>query len=171
MKHSKPIKPVSLRKGLTLIVEAVRYCRRVKRMQMPQAAYTKALREPVHFLWERRDGRSKLQAARFRSKNARGRRFGSGQLYFDHAIPFSYVEDKLLRLRRATPTKVKAILNKICIATLLTPMEHRRLAKRGYQSVMPKRWKGRYPFARYRAVHIPIEKNPAFTGKGCVERG
>ena len=34
---------------LDLIVEAVRYCQRVRDMGMPASSYSKALREPVHF--------------------------------------------------------------------------------------------------------------------------
>ena len=53
-------------KRLELIVEAVAYCQRVHSLGMPAACYTKALREPVHFLWERRAG-SKISSAQYRS--------------------------------------------------------------------------------------------------------
>jgi hypothetical protein len=35
---------------LELIVEAVRYCQRVKQLGMPSSCYAKALREPVYIL-------------------------------------------------------------------------------------------------------------------------
>ena len=41
---------------LHLILEAVNYCKKVRDMGMPSAAYSKALREPIHYLWEIKDG-------------------------------------------------------------------------------------------------------------------
>jgi hypothetical protein len=38
-------------KRLGLIVEAVRYCQRAKAMGMNPASHSKALREPIFFLW------------------------------------------------------------------------------------------------------------------------
>ena len=73
-------------KRLELIVEAVRYTQRVKAMGMPLAGYTKALREPIHLLWERRSGRSKDACVHFRSKAAVGLQRGAGTLLYDHAI-------------------------------------------------------------------------------------
>src|SRR5438874_6101242 len=43
---------------------------------MPASCYSKAVREPVHFLWERRRGKGKAGCAQFRSIAATGVRFG-----------------------------------------------------------------------------------------------
>ena len=82
------------RKRIELIVEAVRYCQRVKMLGMPVSCYAKALREPIHFLWERRSG-TKIHSAKYRSKAATGLRFGKGELVYDHAVPFRYLQDEL----------------------------------------------------------------------------
>ena len=58
-----------------LIAEAVRYCQRVKAMGMPVSCHSKALREPVGFLLECRNG-SKSKAAPYRSKAAVELRIG-----------------------------------------------------------------------------------------------
>lgn len=39
-------------KRLQLTAEAMRYCQHVAEMGMPSSCYSKALREPVHFLWD-----------------------------------------------------------------------------------------------------------------------
>jgi hypothetical protein len=63
---------------LELILEAVRYCQRVKEMGMSPACYSKALREPVHFLWERRGG-TKAKAPKYRSKAEKSIADGKGE--------------------------------------------------------------------------------------------
>jgi hypothetical protein len=74
--------------ALELIAEAVRYCQRVRSMGMPQNCYSKALREPIFFLWELRSG-TKTETAKFRSKKAKDISYGKGEIVRDHAIPFS----------------------------------------------------------------------------------
>src|SRR5215475_3817990 len=83
---------------LELIAEAVRYVQRAKAMGMPASAYTKALREPIHYLWERRSGRSKDNCAQFRSRDAVGRNRRDSRLCYDHAVPFKYLQDALSQL-------------------------------------------------------------------------
>ncbi len=94
-------------KRLELIVEAVRYCQRVREMGMPSSCYAKALREPVHFLWERRQG-SKIRAATFRSKDAIGLSFGSGLLVYDHAVPSSIFKPNCSNSRTSQQTQLRA---------------------------------------------------------------
>jgi hypothetical protein len=67
---------------LELICEAVRYCQRVTAFGMPSSCYSKALREPIHFLWERRSG-ARQRAARFRSRATEGLRYGKGEVVHD----------------------------------------------------------------------------------------
>jgi hypothetical protein len=59
-------------KRLDLIAEAVRYCQRVRAMGMPPSSYTKALREPIYFLWELRAGKPKDRCAQYRSRESLG---------------------------------------------------------------------------------------------------
>jgi len=153
-------------KRLQLIAEAVRYCKYVKKKGMPPTCYTKALREPIHFLWERRIGAipphfsgPKVCAAMFRSRKAKGVRFGKDKLVYDHAIPLNYLQDELLNLSSVTARRVKRLLNKFCIVVLITKKEDQKLNNANYQERMPDNWNGTSFRARYKAVGIKIVKN------------
>jgi hypothetical protein len=157
-------------KRLRLIAEAVKYCQRVKnkKVGMPHNCYTKALREPVHFLWERRVGASpphisgpKDCAAIFRSQAAKGLTFGKDQIVYDHAIPFKYLEDRLVNLRHVSIDLIRKLLKKFCVPVIVTKDEHRRLS-RNHQSGMPKDWNGVDPRARYKAAGIKTVKNKMY---------
>jgi hypothetical protein len=145
---------------LELIVEAVRYCQRVKGVGMPPSCYTKALREPVHFLWERRGGKTKAGIPCYRSKASVGLGFGEGQLVYDHAIPFRYLQSELLQLDDVTPEAVRDVLLRYEIRVLITKSENMRLNASGLQAKMPPTWDGTDPLARYKAVGIELVENP-----------
>jgi hypothetical protein len=145
-------------KRLQLIAEAVRYCQRVADMGMPSSSYSKALREPVHFLWERRVG-SKTRAARFRSRASLGLTFGDRLLVYDHAIPFKYLQSELLKLTDASADSVRDVLNKFSVVAFITREEDDALNRAGYGNGMPKNWDGVDPLARYKAVGIEIVDN------------
>ncbi len=154
------------KKRLQLIGEAVKYCQRVRNMGMPPGCYAKALREPVHFLWERRIGASpeqisgpKVCAAKFRSNAAKGLSFGKGALIYDHAIPLKYLQDKLLNLSDVRTDSLKKLLNKFCVPALITKGENQRIRCCGYRDRMPEGWNRVDSRARYRAVGIEIGKN------------
>ena len=144
---------------LELIIEAVRYCQRVKGMGMPPSCYSKALREPVYFLWERRAGRTKERIPRYRSQAAVGLGFGDGQLVYDHAIPFKYLQSELLQLGDVTPDAVRDVLLRHEIRVLITKSENARLNASGLRSEMPPTWDGADPLARYKAVGIELVEN------------
>src|SRR5437762_3111496 len=95
---------MDLTKRLELIAEAVRYCRRVSGMGMPSGCYTKALREPIFFLWECRDEKNKDRVAKYRSTSTIDVRRGTGSMRYDHAVPFKYLQDELLKLSDVTVT-------------------------------------------------------------------
>jgi hypothetical protein len=71
---------------LGLIGEAVKYCQRVRKLGMPENCYSKALRAPIQILWERREGKTKMAGATYRSKAAMGLGDRSSELRYDHAI-------------------------------------------------------------------------------------
>lgn len=127
---------------LKLIVEAVRYCQRVKGMGMPPSCYTKALREPVYFLWERRGGKTKERIPQYRSQAAVGSRFGDSELVYDHGVPFNYLQADLLQLDDATPEAVRNVLLRYETRILITKAENARLNASGLQSRMPPMWDG-----------------------------
>jgi hypothetical protein len=144
---------------LELIVEAVRYCQKVKRKGMPSSCYTKALREPVYFLWERRRGGSKYKLARYRSKDAVGLKSRDGQLVYDHAIPFNYLQSDLLELHDVTPEAVRKVLLRYETRVAITKSENDRLNASGLQSTMPEVWDHTDDLARYKAVGIELVDN------------
>ena len=137
------------RKRLELIAEAVRYCQRVQAMGMPVSCYTKALREPIHYLWERRTGKGKDHCAQFRSKATIGVRRHSGNLRYDHSIPFTCLQDQLLRLPEVTCDSVRQVLERHCVAVLITKDEEDHLNRQGLGKRMPAGWTGADPLARY----------------------
>ena len=145
-------------KRLQLIVEAVRYCQRVKKMGMPPSCYSKALREPVYFLWERRAG-SKINAPEFRSKDAIGLSFGNAALVYDHSVPFKYLQAELLKLSDVTTRSVRSVLNDFGAVVLITKEEDDLLNAAGYRSDMPEDWDGIDLLARCKAVGIEIVEN------------
>jgi len=145
---------------LTLITEAVCYCQRVKAMGMPATAYTKALREPIYFLWECRDALTKEQRPKYRSRQSLGIRFGGGSLVYDHAVPFRYLQEEPLALCAPCTDSVGNILNRHGVVVLITEQEDRLLRKAGYGSRMPEGWDGLDPFARHEAVGIELVPNP-----------
>jgi hypothetical protein len=144
---------------LKLIVEAVRYCQRVKEMGMPASSYSKALREPIYFLWECQETRNKERVAAFRSKASIGLRFGTGELVYDHSVPFKYLQVELLELSEVTVETVAAALRRYRAGVLITKEEDVRLNAAGYRSKMPKDWDGADHLARYKAVGIEIVNN------------
>ncbi len=146
-------------KRLELIAEAVRYCQRVRAMGMPVAGYSKALREPVYFLWECRDGLSKERRPKFRSTRALGMHCGTGVLIYDHAVPLRYLQEQLLSLSSVTVRSVRRVLDKYGIVVLITKDDDRRLSKAGLRSRMPEDWDGRDPLARYKAAGLELVPN------------
>jgi len=144
---------------LELIIEAVRYCQYVRDMGMPPACYTKALREPVYFLWECRGGKTKERIPQYRSRAAVGLRFGDGELVYDHAIPFNYLQTELLQLSDVTPEAVRNVLLRYETRVLITKSENARLNASGMQTKMPPTWDHTDPLARYKAVGIELVEN------------
>lgn len=137
---------------LELIGEAVKYCQRVRALGMPAAAYAKALREPVHFLWEPRFGKGKFGAARYRSRGSVGVRDGRGALVYDHAIPFRDLAAELLALTSVTNQSLKAILDRFGVVVIVTKEEDARLSSAGLGRTMPIGWDRSDPLARYKHV-------------------
>src|SRR5206468_6940112 len=81
----------------------------------------------VHFLWERRDGKSKQRCAQFRSRASMLVHHGSGALIYDHAVPFRYLQKELLDLRDVTRESVSNVLKKHCVVVLVTKEENDQL--------------------------------------------
>ena len=94
---------------LDLICDAIRYCQRVRDKGMPNSAWTKALRDPIHFLWEKRGG-NKLEAARYRSLASAGIPRGGGRIRYDHAVPFRALQAQLMEMADPSTDAVKEVL-------------------------------------------------------------
>ncbi|RTQ99847.1 hypothetical protein [Halomonas nitroreducens] len=151
-------KDMSESKRLELIAEAVRYCQRVSAMGMPASVFSKALREPIHFLWERRAG-SKTAAAQYRSISAVGLSFGKGKLVYDHAVPFICLQRRLLVLDTVDEPSNRALLERLNLIALITKDEDEILKSAGLNKSMPKDWDGNDPLARYREMGIELIPN------------
>lgn len=129
-------------------------------MGMPASCYTKALREPVFFLWERRHTNSKIQVAKYRSREAIDLEFGRGNLIYDHAVPFVYLQKELLELHEPTRESVRKVLDQYGTACLITKDEDIRLTQVGLQRKMPEGWDGSDALARYHFLGLEIVPNP-----------
>ena len=127
---------------------------------MPPSCYSKALREPIFFLWEVKDG-PKEKAAKYRSKAAVGLKHGKGEVVYDHAVPFNYLQKELLALDPVTPQSVAGALGRFGTAVLVTKAENALLSASGYGRSMPADWDGSDPLARYKAVGIELVENNA----------
>lgn len=148
---------------LDLICDAIRYCQRVRDKGMPNSAWTKALREPIHFLWEKRGG-NKLEAARYRSLASAGIPRGGGRIRYDHAVPFRALQAQLMEMAAPSTDAVKEVLVRDLTVCIITSEEEALLNAARLGSRMPPNWDGRDPLARYHTVGIEVEPNPAYVG-------
>jgi hypothetical protein len=143
---------------LQLIVEAVNYCKRVRILDMPKSCYTKALREPVFFLWEKRPKMSKYASTLYRSTIARDLPNNGGGLVYDHAVPFRYILEQLLDLEQVNTATVRACLIQNIVTCTITKEENDLLNKAGLAHNMPINWDGKDKLSRYKAVGIEVYK-------------
>lgn len=141
---------------LTLILEAANYCRKVNDMGMPRSAFSKSLREPIHFLWEKRKSPNKEKAAEFRSVQSVGLKLGERKLVYDHAVPFKIVMEKILAAKELTLPILRDILEKHIVTCIITEQENKMLNKAGLGHKMPDDWDRSDSLARYKAVGINI---------------
>lgn len=146
---------------LLLIVEAVKYCQKVRSLGMPKASYTKALREPVFFLWECY-GKKKVQAARYRSEFSLKASSDPNAHVYDHAIPFKIVQASLLSIPTPEPDSVRFVLLNQLVSCLITKEEDRLLTSLGLKSSMPANSDQFDCLARYESAGITILPNPAY---------
>ena len=144
---------------LDLIIESIKYVQKVKSMGMPSSAYSKALREPIYFLWETKKNVKKYDNVSYRSLNSINISHEEGKLVRDHAIPFKYVRDELLKLSNVTRDSVKSILNNMLHSCVITKEEDKILTSKGLRSEMPKGSQLTDILARYNAVGIIVLEN------------
>lgn len=152
---------LSTEEKLKLITEAVIYCQRVARLGMPKSIYSKALREPIYFLWEKNG--NKTQSARYASLEALEAPKGRGLIVYDHSVPFRYQVDELMALKHIMPITVKKVLLRYGVAALITKEQDARLAAMGLGRSMPDDWDGTNPLSRYQSAGIEITENPSWT--------
>lgn len=154
---------LSIEERLSLITETVVYCHRVAQMGMPKSIYSKALREPIYFLWEKNG--SKFQSARYASPEALVAPKGEGLVVYDHSVPFRYQVDELMALERVTPNAVMNVLLRYGVAALITKEQDSRLASMGLGRSMPAEWDGINPLSRYKSAGIEIIGNPCWIAR------
>lgn len=108
---------------------------------MPPSCYSKALREPIYFLWDCRERGTKATRAQYRSRSAiETLESENGRVVQDHAIPFGYQQADLLKLRNVTAERVHKVLRKYEVRVLVTIAEDRLLTAKGLRSKMPDAW-------------------------------
>ena len=146
---------------LKLILEAVKYCQRVSMLGMPKACYSKALREPIYFLWESYR-RTKRQAAKYCSESSLACTYGNHDLVYDHAIPFRYIQEELLKIVNPNVGNVKHVLEVYQVACLITKEEDNLLTSMGLRSSMPDACVATNCLARYEAAGVKVIPNPDY---------
>ncbi len=155
------MKAMSENERLLLIVEAVKYCQKVRSLGMPKTSYTKALREPVFFLWECY-GKKKVQAARYRSEYSLKTASEPNAHVYDHAIPFRIVQESLLSIATPEPGAVRDVLQNQVVSCLITKDEDKLLTSLGLRSSMPANSEALDHLARYASAGIRVIPNPAY---------
>lgn len=139
---------------LNLIIESIIYCKKVRELGMPKSCYSKALREPIFYLWEKIEKTNKYNSSKFRSFAAKGIPNNSKNLIYDHAIPFNYVLEKLVAIKNLTPATVRKCLIDNLVTCTITKEENILLNKSGFLHKMPDDWDGIDPMYRYKKVKI-----------------
>ena len=152
---------IPLNERLELITEAVLYAKKVRSLGMPSSCYSKAVREPIFFLWECYR-KKKYQAARFVSNtglNSMGEKWG---VVYDHCVPFRVLQDKLLCLDSPEPLSIRQVLEQYAVACLITKDEDRLLTRIGLNNKMPEPWNETDVLARYKTAGIDVTENPNY---------
>ena len=139
---------------INLIIESIIYCKKVRDLGMPKPCYSKALREPIFFLWEKNRNKNKYDSSKFRSYSAKDIPNNSGNLIYDHVMPFNYVLEKLLAINPLDLESVRECLMTNLIACTITKEENNLLSKNGFSHKMPDDWDGVDPMYRYKKVKI-----------------
>lgn len=150
---------------LRLICDTVRHCQSLRDRGASATVYSRALREPIHILWETA-GKSKDASAQYRSKASLGLRRGGGELVYDHAIPFNLTQRELLALDSIEPESVRPILERGRVVALITKAEDALLNRLGLQSRMPDGWDGVDFLARYKVADIELTENQSYSREG-----
>ena len=152
---------IPLNERLELITEAVLYAKKVRSLGMPSSCYSKAVREPIFFLWECYR-KKKYQAARFVSNtglNSMGEKWG---VVYDHCVPYRVLQDKLLSLDSPEPLSIREVLEQYAVACLITKYEDRLLTRIGLNNKMPEPWNETDVLARYKTAGIDVTENPNY---------
>lgn len=128
---------------------------------MPPNSYSKALREPIFFLWESY-GKKKYQAARYCSVGYLEVAAGPNAHVYDHAIPFKIIQELLLSIAAPDADNVRNILEKKLVSCMLTRSEDKLLTSLGLRSKMPANSDESDYMARYESAGLKIIPNPAY---------
>lgn len=139
-------------KRLQVVFSTVELAHGMCEMGFPKTAYSKILRETIHFVWEIRE-LPKHSKLRIRSKAASGLK--PSDLDYDHAVPMRIVIDIILT-EWPDRRKVEWVLRNMVRGILITKDEHRELRKHKLASSMPEDWDGQDWTARYRVAGIEL---------------
>lgn len=76
----------------------------------------------------------------------------------EHAVPFTVIIDRLMKMKPLTANGVTKLLKKWYVIRLVTQAEDVRLRESGLRFKMPDNWNGKDVFARYKAVGIKMAR-------------
>ena len=114
---------------LRIITEMVRLVQDTRDTGLNNTAYTKPLREVIHFTWTTRRGpEHKGVSVHLRGGPACAE---GAETTFDHAIPLCIVRDRLLALDPLAEEAVATILAEMYVVTVVTREEGKRLHAAG----------------------------------------
>lgn len=137
---------------LQIIFSVVELTHKMRDAGFSKTAYSKILRETIHFVWEIRE-MPKHSKHRLRSKAAEG--LPLSELDYDHAVPMRIVIEMIMN---AWPDQeaVERILRDLVHGVLITKKEHEHLRSKKLASKMPDGWSGKDWSARYRTLSIEL---------------
>lgn len=137
---------------LQTVLSVIAISHGMREVGYPKTAYSRILRETIHFVWELREG---TKHSKLRIRSTAGIGLQPRELDYDHAVPMRIIVERLLD---AWPDKqaVEHLLRNLVRGVLITKEEHRLLREKGLSSRMPDDWDGSDWQARYEAAGIEL---------------
>ena len=115
-----------------------------------------ALLDNICWVWSEFDG--KLEGCRWWSKEARDLKNSPKELTHEHAVPRKVIINHLLRITNATESVVGDVLQRWCVAVVITKAQDKHLNGAGLRQRMPVDWDGVDAWARYQAIAmVPVD--------------
>ncbi len=157
--------PESVR--LAAITAAVKHAKAMRSLGCPVSTYSPAIKEPVHYLWERPNGTGGKGGVA--TAHSLASETSDEEIVYEHSIPFKFLRDELMELDDPTLESVRAVLSdpRHGHVAMITKSEDALINKRGFASKMPDDWNGNV-LARYEACGIKMVAGPLMRDCPCA---